>query len=110
MKTEKDKIIGINLKTLGITFGSILTILLLWTALDTRCNNITVQAKEKLIRPEAISVFKEYHKPFECKLDSLIGLTQMLVEINKLNDPTAYYKAKANLKNKPGSFPVEGDE
>ena len=110
MKTEKDKIIGVNFKTLSITFGLLLTMLLLWTAIDTRCNRLTVQAKENIIRPEAISVFKEYHKPFESKLDSLFDLTKVLVEISKLNDPTAYCKAKANLKNKPGSFPVEGDE
>jgi hypothetical protein len=110
MKTERDKIIGVNLKTLSIAFGSLLTILLLWTAIDIRCNMLTVQAKEAIIRPEAILVFKEYHKPFESKLDSLFDLTKVLVEISKLNDPTAYSKAKDNLKNKPGSFPVEGEE
>jgi len=107
MKTEKDKIIVVNIKTLSIAFGSLLTILLLWTSIDSRCNRLTVQAKESIIRPEAISVFKEYHRPFESKLDSLFDLTKVLVEISKLNDPNAYIKARANLKNKPGSFPVE---
>jgi hypothetical protein len=112
MKTEKDRIIGVNLKTLSIAFGLLLTILLLWTALDTRCNKITVQAKESIIRPEAIKVFNELHKPFEIKVDSMQCTNRLIIEMIKLSNPDKPWlltKAQSNLKNVPGSFPVEGE-
>jgi hypothetical protein len=109
------KITGVKLdfKATVITFGTMLTIMSLWTTIEIRCNHFTINAQEKIIRPEAIKVFNELHKPFEIRVDSMQCTNKLIIEMIKLSNPDKPWlltKAKSNLKNPPGSFPVEGEE
>lgn len=106
------KTVKIDLKSIGILFGCMLTLMTLWTMIDIRCNRFTVSAQERIIRPEAVKVFNELHKPFEIKVDSMQCTNKLIIEMIKLSNPDKPWlltKAQSNLKNVPGSFPVEGE-
>lgn len=112
---HNNKITGIKLdfKATMVSCGILLTLLTLWTAIDFRCNYLTASAQERFVKPEAIKVFNELHKPYSERVDSMQCTNKLIIEMIKLSNPDKpwlYAQAQKNLKNVPGSFPVESDK
>jgi hypothetical protein len=116
---EGKRIVGLKLdfKTIMVTIGGITAIMVFWTLLSTQINGCTATAREKLVRPKAVEIFKEYHAPYEATLDTLkcqnkkmICQYGILVEMMKLanaDKPWLYKQAKSNIDNPPGRFQEE---